>query len=128
MEFILFVLSNIIYLFFYLVFLIIFAIIGAIVAGPARFYKNERTGHTKVIRRGFSFTYLFFGPFVPLIRGHFSSFAIALIIELLSFSIARFVYIFVINKTYTNKLLNDGYVEISPQYMATGNVDVIDID
>ncbi len=128
MEVILFILSNIIYLFLYIVVLIIFAIIGAICAGPTRVYKNETTGHTKILKRGFSFTYLFFGPFVPLIRGHFSSFAIAMIIELFSLSLARFVYVFVINKTYSNKLLNDGYVEISPYYHSTSVEDVIDIE
>ncbi len=98
----------------YLIMFILFSVVGAIVAGPTYFYKNDLTGEIKSIRKGFSFTYLFFGPLVPLIRGHFTSFIIALIIDLFSFGFIRIVYVFVINRTYANHLTTKGYVPFQP--------------
>ncbi len=59
---------------------------------------------------GFSWTMLFFGFFVPLLRGDFKWTLILLVLCVLSFGLANFVFCFFYNKIYTTNLLENGYV------------------
>ncbi len=112
---------------FYFITLIVLSITGAIIAGPPNYFKHPVNGSIKVVRKGFSFTYLFFGAFVPLFRGHFKSFAIALILDLLSLSLFRFVYVFFINKSYADYLVSQGYEQFNPYDVNETIEEVIDI-
>ena len=56
---------------------------------------------------GFSWTTLFFGFFVPLIRGDWKWFFIIIIAALLTFGLANIVFCFIYNKIYTKSLLVD---------------------
>ncbi len=127
LEFIMSLATNMLIIAIWTVIFIVFAVIGAIIAGPTRFYKNEATGQVKVLRKGFSFTYYFFGFWVPMVRGDLVSFFIALAIDIFSLGTARFIYVFIINRTYVNKLLKDGYVEVLPNYVPVDGSDVIDV-
>lgn len=74
--------------------------------------KNTKTGIRKEGYFGFSWTYLFFGFWVPLFRGHFPMAGIHLVISFISvfmFGIPQLVLAFFFNKFYTLRLIEDGY-------------------
>lgn len=74
--------------------------------------KNTQTGIRKEGYFGFSWTYLFFGFWVPLFRGHFPMAGIHLVISLVSvfmFGIPQIILAFFFNKFYTLRLIEDGY-------------------
>lgn len=74
--------------------------------------KNTKTGIRKEGYFGFSWTYLFFGFWVPLFRGHFPMAGIHLVISCISvfmFGIPQLVLAFFFNKFYTLRLIEDGY-------------------
>ena len=58
---------------------------------------------------GFSWTTLFFGFFVPLLRGDWKWFIIMLIANLFTAWIASIIFCFIYNKIYTRNLLESGY-------------------
>ncbi|MFV0441411.1 MAG: hypothetical protein ACK5LV_09005 [Lachnospirales bacterium] len=100
----------------YFIFYIFVCIFALFIGGVPRIYQNKSTGHSKVLRPRFSFTYYFFGFWTPLIRKHWISFAIAFVIDFFTVGIGRIIYAFIINKTYINFLLENGYelVENNP--------------
>ena len=69
----------------------------------------EKNGIQKKSFVGFSWTTVFFGFFVPLIRGDIKWFLIMLILSFLSFGLAQFILCFLYNKFYTVNLLEKGY-------------------
>jgi hypothetical protein len=77
--------------------------------------RNPNTGIVKQGYYGFSWTYLFFGFWVPLFRGHYQMamihFAIWLfgVITLMWLPI-QILMAFFFNKFYTLRLIEDGYV------------------
>ena len=71
--------------------------------------KNEN-GVTKEVKKGFSWTMLFFGVFVPLVRGDWKWFLISLIAGFVTVGISWLVFPFFYNKIYLNELLEKGYV------------------
>ncbi len=113
-------LSNLItFMFVFIAYMGLFiaiSIIGAFIIGPTRFFRNDTTGHLVMIRKGFSFTYLFFGFWVPLFRNDWKSFFICLGIDILSLGIGRFVMVFLLNRMYITKLEKDGYIEVIPHF------------
>ena len=70
--------------------------------------RNE-FGVTKQVKAGFSWTMLFFGVFVPLVRGDWKYFIISLIAGVFTFGLSWLVFPFFYNKLYLNDLLNNGY-------------------
>lgn len=95
-----------VYYFVLYVFILIFALV---IGGIPIALHNKTTNHTKVLRPRFSFTYYFFGFFTPLVRRHWSSFAIALVLDVFTLTIGRLIYAFFINKTYIKHLKENGY-------------------
>lgn len=79
--------------------------------------KHSATGLTKDGFYGFSWTTLFFGPFVPLFRGDFLTFVgyltVVLLIGLITAGIGGFfcffIWSFFYNGYYTKKLIEKGY-------------------
>ncbi|MGY0162937.1 hypothetical protein [Edwardsiella tarda] len=74
---------------------------------------NKDTKEKKEIPTGFSWTMLFFGIFVPLLRGYFIYFFILLALCFLGglgIIIAWFICPFIINKHYRQHLLSNGWV------------------
>jgi hypothetical protein len=75
------------------------------------------SGLTKEVKKGFSWTFFFFGLFVPLIRGDLKWAAIMFALQLLTatftFGIGAFVvsliFAFTYNKIYIKDLLEKGY-------------------
>lgn len=70
--------------------------------------RNEN-GVTKEVKKGFSWTMLFFGVFVPLVRGDWKYFFISLFAALITGGISWLVFPFFYNKLYLDDLLNKGY-------------------
>ena len=58
---------------------------------------------------GFSWTYLFFGWFVPLFRGELSVALLHLIFTVVTFGIWQFITAFLYNKQFMTRQLEKGY-------------------
>ncbi len=84
-------------------------VIGLLLKGERFTMYQEATGKTIEVKRGFSFTYLFFGPFVPLLRGHIGGFFLTLFVELASLGFARLILLFCYNGMYINWLVKNGF-------------------
>ena len=59
---------------------------------------------------GFSWTYLFFGWFVPLIRGELGVAAIHLLFTMVTFGVWQLIMPFLYNKQFMVRMLEKGYV------------------
>lgn len=70
--------------------------------------KNDN-GVTKTVKVGFSWTMLFFGVFVPLVRGDWKWGLISIVLAPITFGISWLVFPFIYNKLYINDLKNKGY-------------------
>ena len=70
--------------------------------------KNDN-GVEKKVKKGFSWTMLFFGVLVPLVRGDWFYFFITLVLAPLTFGISWLVFPFIYNKLYLERLLDKGY-------------------
>ena len=70
---------------------------------------RNQNGVTKQVKKGFSFTMLFFGIFVPLVRGDWKYFFLSLIAAIFTAGVSWLVFPFFYNKLYLNDLLNSGY-------------------
>ncbi len=71
--------------------------------------KNPQNG---LIRKGFygySWTYLFFGWFVPLFRGELGVAALHLLFSVVTLGIWQIVVSFLYNKQYTSRLISSGF-------------------
>ena len=58
---------------------------------------------------GFSWTYLFFGWFVPLFRGELGVAALHLLFTLVTLGLWQLIIAFLYNKQYMTRLLEKGY-------------------
>ena len=70
--------------------------------------KNDN-GVTKTVKVGFSWTMLFFGIFVPLVRGDWKWGLISIVLAPITFGISWLVFPFIYNKLYINDLKDKGY-------------------
>ena len=81
--------------------------------------KSPTTGVETTGFYGFSWTYLFFGFFVPLIRGELGVAALHLLFSMFTFGVWQLIVSFLYNKQYTVRMLEKGY-----QFNETGvNLD-----
>ncbi|HHY06891.1 MAG TPA: hypothetical protein GX532_07965 [Clostridia bacterium] len=67
-------------------------------------------GMVKQVKVGFSWTALFFGVFVPILRGDWKWALIMVFLAIITFGISWIVFPFVYNKIYINNLLEKGYL------------------
>lgn len=88
---------------------VILLVIGFLLKGERFSMVQDTTGKVVHVKRGFSFTYFFFGPLVPLARGHIGGFFLTLFVEIFSLGIARLVLLFCYNGMYINWLANSGF-------------------
>ena len=58
---------------------------------------------------GFSWTYLFFGWFVPIIRGELGVGALHLLFTFVTFGIWQIIVCFLYNKQYMTRMLTNGW-------------------
>lgn len=71
--------------------------------------KNEKNGLLKKGFYGFSWTYLFFGWLVPVVRGEIGIGALHLLMSLVSLGISQLIFCFLYNKQYTQRLIEAGF-------------------
>jgi len=67
--------------------------------------KFQKNGVTREVKIGFSWTTLFFGMWVPLLRGMF----VPTLIFVLTLGFAGFYYMFAINRIYARHLKENGW-------------------
>jgi hypothetical protein len=73
--------------------------------------RKRDTGYT-----GISWTCLFFGPFPALFRGHIFGFIGMTIVNLATFGLSTFVFIFVYNAWHYHSLLSRGFHPVGYQF------------
>ena len=71
---------------------------------------NPQNGLIKQGFFGFSWTYLFFGWFVPLFRGELIVAALHLLFTVVTFGLWQVILCFLYNKQYTIRMIEKGYV------------------
>ncbi len=74
--------------------------------------KNQ-TGAVKKAPTGFSWTMLFFGCFVPLLRGDIKWFLISLFAGFITIGLSWLVMPFIYNKRYVSNLLENGFIPLN---------------
>ena len=86
-------------------------VLGILLLGPQTKIRvsHEESGLTKSGYVGFSWTYYFFGFFVPVFRGEISIAFFHLILSILTLGFFQLVMSFLYNKQYTIRLLTDGW-------------------
>jgi hypothetical protein len=72
--------------------------------------KHSSSGLVKKGYYGFSWTYLFFGWFVPLFRGELGVAALHLLFSVVTFGFWQLVLCFLYNKQYMTRMLTNGWV------------------
>jgi hypothetical protein len=70
---------------------------------------NPSSGLMKQGFYGFSWTYLFFGWFVPLFRGELGVAALHLLFTVVTFGLWQLILSFLYNKQYMTRMLEKGY-------------------
>lgn len=71
---------------------------------------HPQTGLMKSGYYGFSWTFLFFGWFVPLFRGELIVALLHFVITVVTFGIWQVIIAFLYNKQYMTRMLEKGYV------------------
>ena len=71
--------------------------------------KHEASGLVKPGYYGFSWTYLFFGFFVPAIRGEILISLLHFMLNIVTFGIWWIAMIFLYNKQYMRRMLENGW-------------------
>ena len=72
--------------------------------------KHTASGMVKTGYYGFSWTYLFFGWFVPLFRGELVVGALHILFYFITFGLWHFIVCFLYNKQYMQRMLTNGWV------------------
>ena len=72
--------------------------------------QHPESGLTKDGYYGFSWTYLFFGFLVPLIRGELGVGALHLLFSIFTLGIFQIIVAFLYNKQYMTRMLENGYI------------------
>lgn len=71
--------------------------------------KHEQSGMMKTGFHGFSWTYLFFGWFVPVFRGELGVGALHLLFSIVTLGLWQLILCFLYNKQYMTRLLTNGW-------------------
>jgi len=70
---------------------------------------HAESGLVKTGYIGYSWTYLVFGWFVPVVRGELGVGVLHLIITLVSFGLSQLIFPFLYNRQYMNRMLTSGW-------------------
>lgn len=83
---------------------------------------ENSAGMCKEVKVGFSWTGLFFGILVPMVRGDWKGFFIWLIVDIVTVGIGWLIFPFVYNKTYIKRIIeNRGYLPATNEDMSILN-------
>ncbi len=90
--------------------------------------KHKDTGVVKTAPLGFSWTSLFFGAFVPLLRGDIKWFLLGMVIIIATFGLGLLIIPFIYNKIYIKNLMEKGYIpadDFSKQTLLSNGIMVV---
>ena len=90
--------------------------------------KHKDTGVVKTAPLGFSWTSLFFGAFVPLLRGDVKWFLLGMVIIIATFGLGLLIIPFIYNKIYIKNLMEKGYTpadDFSKQTLLSNGIMVV---
>lgn len=87
-------------------------IIGILTMGGQRsvVLSHQASGLTKNGYIGYSWTYFFFGFFIPIFRGEIGIGLLHLLFSLITFGLFQLVMPFLYNKQFTSRMLTSGWV------------------
>ena len=85
---------------------------------------NPHTGVQKEVKRGFSWTMLFFGFLVPLLRGDIIWTIASLVLAGFTYGISWLILPFFYNKIYLNSLLNKGFKPVHSHGQQSQGVNI----
>lgn len=85
---------------------------------------NPHTGVQKEVKRGFSWTMLFFGFFVPLLRGDILWTVVSLVLAVFTSGISWLILPFFYNKLYLDGLLNKGFKPVHSNQQQSQSVNI----
>lgn len=86
------------------------------------YLKNPRTGHMREAPVGFSWTTFFFGFFPALFRSDWVGAGVQFLLSCLTVGLSNLFFMFIYNKWYLKRLVNDGYEVTS----STGDIAFIE--
>lgn len=86
-------------------------ILGLILVGTQKSVRlvHASSGITKEGYVGYSWTYLVFGWFVPVVRGELGVGVLHLVITLVSFGISQLIFPFLYNRQFMVRMLTSGW-------------------
>jgi len=73
-------------------------------------FKNPHNGKAATIPTGFSWTFFFFGWFVPLLRGDWKNLLIIVVLHCMTLGLSHFVFMFIYNGMNARSLVANGYL------------------
>ena len=101
-------------IFFWVLFLLVLSpiILGLLLLGLQKLVRiiHQASGIVKVGYVGYSWTYLAFGWFVPVVRGELGVGVLHLVITLVSFGLSQLIFPFLYNRQYMVRMLTQGWV------------------
>jgi hypothetical protein len=105
-------------------------ILGVLLIGMQRKVRiiHSVSGMGKNGYVGFSWTYLLFGWFVPVIRGELGVGVLHLVITFVSFGLSQLIFPFLYNRQYMNRMLTTGWTldTLDPNYeIAREKLDIV---
>ena len=71
--------------------------------------KHNKSGVIKYGKYGFSWTYLFFGFFIPLYRGELGVGVLHIIFSMLTLGLSNLIFAFIYNKQFMLRMLTTGW-------------------
>jgi hypothetical protein len=71
--------------------------------------KHKKSGVIKYGKYGFSWTYLFFGFFIPLYRGELGVGVLHIIFSMLTLGFSNLIFAFIYNKQFMLRMLTTGW-------------------
>ena len=86
-------------------------VVGVLLLGlqkPVRIVHAD-SGLVKTGYIGYSWTYLLFGWFVPLVRGELGVAVLHLLITIVSAGLSQLIFAFIYNRQYMNRMLTSGW-------------------
>ena len=86
-------------------------VVGVLLLGlqkPVRIVHAD-SGLVKTGYIGYSWTYLLFGWFVPLVRGELGVAVLHLVITIVSAGLSQLIFAFIYNRQYMNRMLTSGW-------------------
>jgi hypothetical protein len=90
--------------------------------------KNSRSGQITSGFYGFSWTYFFFGWWVPLLRGEFGIAALHFLFSIFTFGIWQVIVSFMFNRQCTGRLLEAGYIFVDKPILNEAAAYAIGVD